>query len=220
MSPRKLFEQELEGLRQDVLRMADWVEDGYDCLFEALKKRDGETMGRFVRHDRTIEDMQRTIESKCLSLLTRQTPVARDLRAVSAALKVVTDLERIGNHLSDMAELFGRMGLSDITEYAPAMAEMEEETRSLIKKAADAFVNRNLRLGEEAIAADDRIDDCFNRVKEELAEALKNGSRDVDGCVDVLMAAKYLEKIGDHGVNIAQWEIFQETGMIDEIRLL
>ena len=110
MSPRKLFEQELEELRQDVLQMAEWVREGYDCLFEALEKKDREQMQRYVRHDRTIEDMQRNIESQCLSLLTRQTPVARDLRTVSAALKVVTDLERIGNHLSDMAELFGRYG--------------------------------------------------------------------------------------------------------------
>ena len=111
MSPRKLFEQELEELRQDVLQMAEWVQDGYDCLFAALEKKDGDQMRRYVRHDRTIEDMQRNIESQCLSLLTRQTPVARDLRTVSAALKVVTDLERIGNHLSDMAELFVRMGM-------------------------------------------------------------------------------------------------------------
>ena len=91
MSPRKLFEQELEELRQDVLQMAEWVQDGYDCLFAALEKKDGDQMRRYVRHDRTIEDMQRNIESQCLSLLTRQTPVARDLRTVSAALKVVAD---------------------------------------------------------------------------------------------------------------------------------
>ena len=115
MSPRKLFEQELEELRQDVLQMAEWVQDGYDCLFAALEKKDGDQMRRYVRHDRTIEDMQRNIESQCLSLLTRQTPVARDLRTVSAALKVVTDLERIGNHLSDMAELFVRMDVPELS---------------------------------------------------------------------------------------------------------
>ena len=187
MSPRKLFEQELEELRQDVLQMAEWVQDGYDCLFAALEKKDGDQMRRYVRHDRTIEDMQRNIESQCLSLLTRQTPVARDLRTVSAALKVVTDLERIGNHLSDMAE---------------------------------PFVERNMAMGQEAIDADDGIDDFFNRIKEDLVKELKKDGSDADGCVDALMTAKYLEKIGDHGVNIGQWEIFQETGEIDEIRLL
>ena len=220
MSPRKLFERELEGLRQDVLQMAEWVEDGYDCLFETLEKKDGETMKRFVRHDRVIGDMQRNIESKCLSLLTRQTPVARDLRTVSAALKVVTDLERIGNHLSDMAELFTRMGMEDPSVYSAKMPDMIKETRELIRKAAESFVNRNMDLAKEAIAYDDGIDDCFNQVKLDLVEALKKEGADADGCVDVLMVAKYLEKIGDHGVNIGEWEIFQETGVMEETRLL
>ena len=211
MSPRKLFEQELEELRQDVLQMAEWVQEGYDCLFMALEKKDREQMQRYVRHDRTIEDMQRNIESQCLSLLTRQTPVARDLRTVSAALKVVTDLERIGNHLSDMAELFGRMGMPELSRYSSAFPEMIRETRVLIGKAAQAFVERNMAMGQEAIEADDSIDHLFNQIKEDLVKEVKR---------DALMTAKYLEKIGDHGVNIGQWEIFQETGEIDEIRLL
>lgn len=220
MSPRKLFDQELESLRQDVLQMAEWVEDGYDCLFDTLEKKNGEIMKKFVRHDRVIEDMQRNIESKCLSLLTRQTPVARDLRMVSAALKVVTDLERIGNHLSDMAELFVRMEMQDTALYAPELPRMVEETRKQLGKAVDSFIKRDVHLGEEAVAADDIIDDCFNQVKTELVEALKSGNGDADVCVDLLMVAKYLEKIGDHSVNIAQWEIFRETGTIDKIRLL
>lgn len=220
MSPRKLFEQELEDLRQDVLQMAEWVEDGYDCLFETLEKKDGSLMNRYVRHDRVIEDMQRNIESKCLSLLTRQTPVARDLRNVSAALKVVTDLERIGNHLPDMAELFSRMGLVELSRYSEKLPEMVRETRTLLHKATDSFVNRNMELAKEAIAMDDVIDDCFNQVKRDLVEVLKRDDADADGCVDALMVAKYLEKIGDHCVNIGEWETFQETGVIDEIRLL
>lgn len=220
MSPRKLFEQELESLRQDVLQMAEWVEDGYDCLFDTLEKKNGEIMKKFVRHDRVIEDMQRNIESKCLSLLTRQTPVAGDLRTVSAALKVVTDLERIGNHLSDMAELFIRMDMQEVSGYASGLPNMIEETRKQLGKAVDAFVKRDMRLAKEAIAADDIIDDCFNQVKTELVETLKKSAMDADGCTDILMVAKYLEKIGDHSVNIGQWEIFRETGTIDDIRLL
>lgn len=220
MSPRKLFEQEMEELRQNVLQMAEWVQEGYDCLFMALEKKDREQMQRYVRHDRTIEDMQRNIESQCLSLLTRQTPVARDLRTVSAALKVVTDLERIGNHLSDMAELFGRMGMPELSRYSSAFPEMIRETRALIGKAAQAFVERNMAMGQEAIEADDSIDHLFNQIKEDLVKELKRDGSDADGCVDALMTAKYLEKIGDHGGNIGQWEIFQETGEIDEIRLL
>lgn len=220
MSPRKLFEQELEELRQDLLQMGEWVLDGYTCLFETLEKKDGETMKKFVRHDRVIGDMQRNIESKCLSLLTRQTPVARDLRTVSAALKVVGDLERCGNHLSDMAELFTRMGYPNLKQCSAHFDRMIPETRALLEKAVDSFVNRDVALGEAAVAGDDVIDDCFNAVKNDLVEALKKGTIDADSCVDALLIAKYLEKIGDHAVNIGQWEIFQETGVIDEVRLL
>ncbi|MBQ6835296.1 MAG: phosphate signaling complex protein PhoU [Lachnospiraceae bacterium] len=220
MAPRIVFQQELEQLRQDVLQMAEWVEDGYDCLFDALKKNDLETMKKFVRHDRTLEDMQRNIESKCLSLLTRQTPVARDLRTVSAALKVVTDLERCGNHLSDMAELFVRMSMRELSSFSEAFLPMVTATGEILKQAADAFLNRDAALGEAVIKGDDVIDDYFNLIKVDLVEALKTGSLDADHCVDALMIAKYLEKIGDHAVNIGQWEIFQETGYIDEIRLL
>ena len=161
-----------------------------------------------------------TSSPSAVSLLTRQTPVARDLRTVSAALKVVTDLERIGNHLSDMAELFVRMDLPELSRYSSAFPDMVRETRTLIGKAARAFVERNMAMGQEAIDADDGIDDFFNRIKEDLVKELKKDGSDADGCVDALMTAKYLEKIGDHGVNIGQWEIFQETGEIDEIRLL
>lgn len=220
MTPRKLFHQELEELRQDILQMAEWVEDGYGCLFETLEKKDRETMKRFVRHDRVIGDMQRNIESKCLSLLTRQTPVARDLRTVSAALKVVTDLERCGNHLSDMAELFTRMEYPDLNQFSAEFGTMITETKNLLCKSVDAFVNRDLELGKEAIDGDDVIDNSFNVIKDDLIEALKNGSQNADSCVDALLVAKYLEKIGDHAVNIGEWEMFQETGVIDEVRLL
>lgn len=220
MSPRKLFDQELEELRQDILQMAEWVEDGYSCLFETLEKKDGETMKRFVRHDRVIGDMQRNIESKCLSLLTRQTPVAGDLRTVSAALKLVTDLERIGNHLSDMAELFTRMEMERLEKFSPEFPMMVEDTGELTKKAVDSFVKRDIKLAQEVVDGDDEIDESFNRIKGDLVEALKGEGINADAYVDALMVAKYLEKIGDHAVNIGQWEIFQETGTIEEVRLL
>lgn len=220
MSPRKLFEQELEDLRQDVLQMGEWVVDGYDCLFETLEKKDKETMKRFVRHDRVIGDMERNIESRCLSLLTRQTPVARDLRTVSAALKVVTDLQRIGNHLSDMAELFNRMEYTDLSAYSESFPSMIDATKKTTARAVDAFVQRDMKLAKEVIAEDDVIDDCFNQIKFDLVKKLKADEQDVDSCVDALLVAKYLEKIGDHAVNVGQWEIFQETGVMDEIRLL
>lgn len=220
MSPRKLFDTELQELHEDVQQMGEWVGDGYDCLFHALDKKDGETMKRFVRHDRVIEDMQRNIESRCLSLLTRQTPVAKDLRTVSAALKIASDLERIGNHLSDMAELFTRMEFLPLDGISTHFLPMIEETKKSSAMAVEAFVNHDSKLAKDVIELDDKIDDAFNLVKDDLVMGLKNDTQTPDICVDALMAAKYLEKIGDHAVNIAKWELFQETGVIDDIRLL
>ena len=220
MSPRKLFVQEMEDLRQDVLQMGEWVIDGYTCLFETLEKKDGETMSRFVRHDRVIGDMQRNIEARCLNLLTRQTPVAGDLRTVSASLKIASDLERIGNHLSDMAELFTRMGYVDLNTISAHFGPMIAETKVSAEKSVKACVERNMDLAREVIKLDDTIDDYFNKVKDDLVVALGGKVDSIDNYVDALMVAKYLEKIADHGVNIANWEIFQETGDMEDERLL
>lgn len=220
MSPRKLFDQELSELHQDILQMAEWIEEGYQSLFDALEQKDGDMIKRYVRHDRVIGDMQRNIESRCLTLLARQTPVARDLRTVSAALKVVTDLERIGNHLSDMAELFGRMGLVPLTGFSAEFPAMINATDQMVREAVDAFVKRDISGAEQVIQADDEVDLSFNKVKNDIVTVLRVGETDADTFVDALMAAKYLEKIADHAVNIGKWEIFQETGIMDEVRLL
>ena len=220
MSVRVTYEHELGLLNQDLMEMAHMVERAIEQTFTAFEDQDFQMAEDIIKGDRTVNDMERAIEARCLSLILRQQPVAGDLRQVSTALKVVTDLERIGNHLSDMAELFVRMDLPELSRYSSAFPDMVRETRTLIGKAARAFVERNMAMGQEAIDADDGIDDFFNQIKEDLVKELKKDGSDADGCVDALMTAKYLEKIGDHGVNIGQWEIFQETGEIDEIRLL
>lgn len=120
MSPRLLFEEELEELKRSVSDMGEQIEKVYDRLFEVLKERDREALEAIVTNDRVINDMQRSIEAKCLTLLTKQQPVARDLRTVSAALKVVTDIERVGDHVSDMAELFLRLDMQNVEDFLPA----------------------------------------------------------------------------------------------------
>lgn len=220
MSPRLLFEQELKLLQNDVSEMGQRTVQVYEELFQALAQKDTETMEHIVKDDRVINDMQRNIEAQCLTLLTRQQPVARDLRVVSCALKVVTDIERIGDHVSDMAELFLRMQLPDLQEYSLSMAQMTEAARKMICDAVTAFAQHSIPLANEVIAYDDVVDELFNRVKSDLISDLKIGGKNPDNCIDVLMIAKYLEKIGDHAVNIGEWEIFRETGDIQDIRLL
>lgn len=220
MSPRALFEKQLSQLHKDVEEMGLAVEKNYDALFDALADKNEDDIVLIMRNDRIINDMQRGIEATCLSLITKQQPVARDLRLVTASLKVVTDIERIGDHCSDMAELLIRLEMKDLCNYSSHIKEMIEETKKLEHAAVDAFVNRDVSAAQKVINGDDVVDDLFNKVKEDLVEHLRKETANADECIDVLMIAKYLEKIGDHAVNIGEWEIFQETGTIADVRLL
>ncbi len=220
MSPRLLFEQELQILQQEVNEMGQRSVQVYEELFRALKNKDAETMKHIIKDDRVINDMQRNIEARCLTLLTRQQPVAKDLRVVSGALKVVTDIERIGDNVSDMAELLLRLEMPVLQEFSESMEEMIVAVKKMICDATAAFTAHNNELAKEVIAYDDVVDNLFNRVKEDLIFDLKEGRKNPDDCIDVLMIAKYLEKIGDHAVNMGEWEIFRETGDIQDIRLL
>lgn len=196
------------------------VEGVYEKLFSAMQIGDRSTILDISEQDHQVRDMEKQIESRCLSLLTRQQPLARDLRMVSASLKVVTDIRRVGDHVVDMAELILRMDGKDFGAYSKHLDEMVKETKEMFHDSVSAFLKRSKDEAQRVIDTDDTIDDLFNIVKEELIEHLKQGTADPDNCIDILMIAKYLEKIGDHAVNVGEWEIFQETGDLSNTRLL
>ena len=218
--PRTTFESELQELKRSVAGMGAQVKRTYDRLFLAAEKKDRHIIEVIMKNDRSVNDMERNIEAKCLSLITKQQPVARDLRVISASLKVVTDIERIGDQIVDMAELILRLEMKELPSCFPAVAAMIQETRMMLDNAVDAFVSRRKDQAEKVVESDNAVDDHFNETKIQIVEALRNDSIPVDESVDILMLAKYLEKIADHAVNISNWEIFQESGTIDEVRLL
>lgn len=220
MSPRISFESELASLDKNVAEMAEKVLDNYEDLIEAFEKGDKEEIARITRIDKEIVNRQREIESRCLFLITKQQPIVGDLRVVTAALKVVTDIERVGNHVADIAELLLRVGIRDLTQYSIHIIPMIMAAKEMIQLAVKAFVSRNKETAEEVIGSDDVVDELFNNVKIDLIELLKREAKDADECIDILMIAKYLEKIGDHAVNIGEWAVFKETGNISNKRLL
>jgi len=220
MSPRTTFINELNQLKENVADMATRVEKNYETLFEAYEKKEKATIEKIVAVDKDINRRQREIESECLFLITKQQPIVSDLRAVTASLKVVTDIERIGDHVADIAELLIRMDMKELSAYSAHLNPMIRETRDMLRMAVDAFTGRNREEAQEVIQKDDVVDELFNAVKNDVIESLKKETRDADECVDILMIAKYLEKIGDHAVNICEWEIFKETGNISDMRLL
>jgi phosphate transport system protein len=220
MTIRMNFEHELEMLKLNLEEMGGRVELIFDKLYEGIDKRDEELIKNIIKNDRTVNDMEKNIEAKCLSLITKQQPMAKDLRIVSASLKVVTDLERIADHAADIAELALRLLNEPIWNYSPSLKPMMESTRKMVHNAVDAFVNRDEQAAKAVIAYDDVIDDYFNHVKYDVVNLLKQEDKNPDNYIDILMIAKYLERAGDHGVNIGDWEIFQETGIINHVRLL
>ena len=220
MSPRTTFINELNQLKENVADMATRVEKNYETLFEAYEKKEKAAIEKIVAVDKDINRRQREIESECLFLITKQQPIVSDLRAVTASLKVVTDIERVGDHVADIAELLIRMDMKELSVYSFHLNPMIGETRDMLRMAVDAFTGRNKEEAQEVIQKDDVVDELFNAVKNDVIESLKKETRDADECVDILMIAKYLEKIGDHAVNICEWEIFKETGNISDMRLL
>ncbi len=220
MSPRTTFINELNQLKENVADMATGVEKNYETLFEAYEKKEKAAIEKIVAVDKDINRRQREIESECLFLITKQQPIVSDLRAVTASLKVVTDIERVGDHVADIAELLIRMDMKELSAYSAHLNPMIRETRDMLRMAVDAFTGRNKEEAQEVIQKDDVVDELFNAVKNDVIESLKKETRDADESVDILMIAKYLEKIGDHAVNICEWEIFKETGNISDMRLL
>lgn len=220
VSFRESYDKELEELRNSLVIMCSQVEHNFERLFDALEKKDQNVIEDIIRGGSVINDMERKIESRCLTLITKQQPIASDLRKITTALKVVGDLEREGNHVIDIAELLLRLHMTDLDQFSVHILGMVGVTLEMMHNSVDAFINSDIKAAEEVIKSDDVVDELFNKVKMDLVAFIKSGSKDMDECVDILMIAKYLEKMGDHGVNIGDWTIFQETGNMRNVRLL
>lgn len=217
MAPRIVFDQELEQLKEKVAEMGELVEIGYDKLLLAAKANDVESLENLLDSDRQMVDMLRSIEARCLALMIKQQPVARDLRLVTASLKVVTDMERIGDHVGDMAELFlRRKEPVQQTESDEVILKMMDEARTMVRESVEAFVEGDAETARMVIDNDDVVDGLFNQVKEDMMYAIQGHTLDADRVVDNLMIAKYLEKVGDHAVNIGKWTRFRVTGELED----
>lgn len=218
MSPRILFEKQLELLKEKIAQMGECARISYQKMNAALRGNDREKLKLLLDGDRQMMDMLRGIETACLALMTRQQPVAKDLRLVSASLKVVTDIERIGDHVSEMAELFLRRNEQPLISEDGCdgvLISMMEEAFQMFREAVEAFVEGDVETARMVIDSDDVVDEYFNRVKQDMMEAIRTRTIDADRVVDNLMIAKYLEKVGDHAVHIATWAIFEVTGELE-----
>lgn len=220
MTTRVNYEHELNLLNEDIKEMGRLVETSIEQCFIAFEDQDFEKAEDIIKGDRTINDLERSIEARCLSIILRQQPVAGDLRVVSSALKVVTDLERIGDHASDIAELILRIKgehVYHVVRHIPAMAIA---AREMVHSAIEAFITQDLVTAKQIEKQDDVVDELFSKVKDDVVDLVSQSSEHIDQCIDLLMVAKYLERIGDHAVNVCEWTEFSKTGALKNVRIL
>ena len=213
---RSYFDKQLELLNNEMLNMSDMCEDAISQAISALLNGDRMKAAGLKKSVDQINQQERYIENICVKLLMQQQPVARDLRTISAAMKMVTDMDRIAIQSGDIADIIavGNIKLSAETE---SLKQMADAVRKMVTMSIEAFVNKDISSAKEVLAFDDVVDEYFDNIKKELIEKLKNNQANGELILDLLMIDKYLERIGDHAVNIGKWVIFSINGEIEII---
>lgn len=208
---RKAYHEQLETLHQSLTEMGNLCAQAVSLAVQAVTQGAGELAQRAVEVDERIDKMEREIESLCLKLLLQQQPVATDLRVISSALKMISDLERIGDQAADIAEI-SRFAVGGADKTASDLREMAQDTVKMVNESVDAFVKRDLVMAREVIAYDEVVDGWFDRIKNDLIAAIAADNTQGERYLDLLMVAKYLERIGDHATNVAEWVEYSILG--------
>ena len=209
---RNRFDEQLHTLNHELLEMGALIERAIRSATDALVKQDVEAALQAIAADKEVDQAERDIESLCLKLLLQQQPVARDLRLISSALKMITDMERIGDQASDIAELVIYLSKEPYIKELTHLPQMAENAIRMVSGALDAYVRKDVVLAQQVMDMDDRIDALFVTVKDELIDLIRNDAAVGSQAIDLLMIAKYYERIGDHAQNIAEWVEYAFTG--------
>lgn len=208
---RNRFERQLLELNNELIQMGSMIERAIEMGISALVRQDVEKAKKAIAYDEEIDEQEKTVESLCMKLLLQQQPVAKDLRLISAALKMITDMERIGDQAADIADIVKVMSLG-VPDASIRLKDMAKATASMVTKCIDAYVKQDLKLAREVIDFDDIVDDLFDEVKDEILQGMRKGITTDVQSLDYLMIAKYYERIGDHATNIAEWVVYSING--------
>ena len=209
---RNRFDRQLVQLNNELIEMGGMIEKAISDTVKALVNQDIELASNVIEYDEEIDHQEREIEQLCLKLLLQQQPVAKDLRLISAALKMITDMERIGDHATDISEITIELSKDSYIKKLDHIQQMAKETMVMLVQSVEAFVNKDMDKARAVIVHDDVVDDLFNKVKAELIAMIHEDVNAGEQASDLLMAAKYFERIGDHATNISEWVIFSITG--------
>ena len=205
---RKRFDEQLNELNQEMLQMGTMVEESIQKAIEALLKQDTELAQTVMDSDALVDQKQKEIESICFKLLMQQQPVASDLRIISAALKMVTDMERIGDHAADISEMTLHLATAPYIKNLEHIRQMATETTWMLIQSIEAYVEKDVKKATGVIVHDDVVDELFADTKKELIDLIHQNKNNGEQATDLLMVAKYFERIGDHATNLAEWVIF------------
>ena len=205
---RNKFDEQLLELNKEMIEMGNKIILSIKNAIEALVARDENMAKAIMESDAEVDHLQKKIEGICFNLLIQQQPVARDLRTVTAAMKMVTDMERIGDHAADISEMTILMGQNSQIDKFEHISQMATETMIMLNHSIEAYVEKNVIKAKEVIEHDDIVDDLFVEAKKDVIELILNSPSEGEGATDILMIAKYFERIGDHATNIAEWVIY------------
>lgn len=209
---RSRFDEQLTLLNTELICMGSLCEEAISTVTKALIEADVSLAKKLSPIEKAIDDKEKDIESLCLKLLLHQQPVAKDLRQISAALKMITDLERIGDQADDIAEIIEYLGGRRVNEIK-LFSDMATAAIKMVTESVDAFVKQDIKIAEGVIDYDDHVDIAFDQIKASLISMIKEKPDDGGYALDLLMIAKYFERIGDHAVNVAEWVVFSVTGI-------
>lgn len=217
---REKFLEQLERLNQQLIHMGNMVEEAIKNAITALLEGDVELANEVAASDDSIDEMEKEIESICYHLLLQQQPMATDLRIVTAALKIATDLERIGDHAEDISEMVPFITSQGRLIHEFKLKEMSETTISMVHKSIDAYVTKNIELAIEVSNMDSIVDKAFLDIKKEIASSLNHNSDSSMEELDLFLISKYFERIGDHAENVGEWVVFSLTGKHKDERVI
>jgi len=209
---RARFDRHLTVMNNSLIQMGALIENSITLATKALIEQDIMLAKKVIDCDNEINEMEKDIESQCLKLILHQQPIASDLRLISTVLKMITDIERIGDHATDISEITILLAEVVYIKELVYIPQMAQATIKMVSNSIDAYVNMDLELANAVIAADDNVDNLFNITKKELIDLIHDDKNNGEQAMDLLMIAKYFERIGDHAVNIAEWVIFSITG--------
>ena len=209
---RRKFDEQLNRLNDSLIEMAEMVKQAIANADKALIGQDVELAEKIMASDDVIDSKEKEIESLCLQIIVQQQPVASDLRLISAVLKIITDLERIGDHAADISEITVHLAGKPYIKKLEHIPQMAKATTKMVTDSIEAFVKKDLVLAKEVIAYDDEVDNLFMAVKKDLIGIINKNPEHGDQAIDLVMISKYFERIGDHAENVAEWTIFSLTG--------